>query len=148
MAYYAHSAKVCMHTLYTHLYLLCKVCILFQPKPSKNLAIQHDAHARHTGLVQVVRKLYRRLHVGLDAAAAERCLVVSLLRLGLDGRLHLALGDVRGDGPGPAYRSPVARSVHHGVRLLRTPKDMRCMPNGNSFVRVASASRLMELTRS
>jgi hypothetical protein len=113
---------------------------MFQPKPNKNLAIQHDAHAGHTGLIQVVRKLYRRLHlhVGLEDAAAERCLVVGLLRLGLDCRLHPALGDVRGDGAGPAYGSPVARSVHHGVLLLRTPKDARCTPNGNSFFRVAA----------
>ena len=46
-------------------------------------------HAVHTGLVQVVRQLYRRLHlhVGLEDmdAAADRGLrlVVGLLRLGL-----------------------------------------------------------------
>ncbi len=119
----------------THLYWLFKVCIMFQTNPSKNLlvAIQHDAHAGHTRRwrVQVVRQLYRRfhLHVGLeDAAAAERCLVVGLLRLGLDRRLHQALGDsdVRGNGVGPAYGSPVARPVHHdGVRLLRAPKEVK-----------------------
>ncbi len=45
-----------------------------------------QAHRVHTGCVQVVRQLYRRLHlyVGLEDAAAERCLVVGLLRLGLD----------------------------------------------------------------
>ena len=55
----------------------------------------------HTGLVQVVRQLYHRLHlhVGLEDAAADLGLVVGLLRLGLDSCLHPALGDVRGDGP-------------------------------------------------
>ena len=59
----------------------------------------------HTGLVQVVRQLYRRLHlhIGLKDAAADRGLVVGLLRLGLDGCLHPALGDVRGDGAAPAH---------------------------------------------
>jgi hypothetical protein len=66
---------------------------MFQPKPSQNLAIQQNAHA-HTGRVQVVRQLrvYRRLHlhISLEDAAAELCLVVGLLRLGLDGCLHPA----------------------------------------------------------
>ena len=44
------------------------------------------------------------------------------LRLGLDGSLHPALGDVRA---GPAHGSPVARPVHHGVRLLRAPKQAK-----------------------
>ena len=48
-----------------------------------------QAHTVHTALAQVVRQLYRRLHlhvqVGLEDAAAQRCLVVGLLRLGLDG---------------------------------------------------------------
>ncbi len=48
-----------------------------------------------------------------------------LLRLGLDGSLHPALGDVRVDGAGPAHGSPVARPVHHGVRLLRAPKQAK-----------------------
>jgi hypothetical protein len=84
-------------------------------------------HAGHTCIVQVVRQLDRRLHlhVGLEDAAAERCLVVGLLRLGLDGRLHPALGEVRGDGAGPAHGSPVSRPVHHGVRLLRAPKQAK-----------------------
>ncbi len=57
---------------------------------------------------------------------AERCLVVGLLRLDLDGRLHPALGDVRGDDPGPADGSPVARPVHHdGVRLFRAPIEAK-----------------------
>jgi hypothetical protein len=73
----------------------------------------------HTGCVQVLRQLYRRLHlhVGLEDAAAKRCLVVG--RLGLDSRLHLALGDVGGDGAAPAHVFVGARPVHHGVWLLR-----------------------------
>jgi hypothetical protein len=76
------------------------------------------AHAGHTGLVQVVRQLDRRLHlrvhVGLEDAAAERCLVVGLLRLGLDGSLHPALGDVRGDG---AQGLRVRPASVHVIRL-------------------------------
>jgi hypothetical protein len=45
-------------------------------------------------------------------------LVVGLLRLGLDGSLHPALGDVRGDGAGPAHGSPVAR-IWNPVHLDR-----------------------------
>ncbi len=113
--------------------MVCKFCIFYinpyQANLAKHPAIQRDAIAVHTGFVQVVRQLYRRLHlhVGLEDAAAERGLVVGLLRLGLDGRLHPALGDVGGDGAGPAHGSPVARSVHHGVtvRLLRAPKKAK-----------------------
>jgi hypothetical protein len=104
-----------------------------QANLAKHLAIQiyYKTYA-HTGHVQVVCQLdcHIHLHGGLEDAAAEQCLVVGLLRLGLDGRLHPALGDVRGDGAGPAHGSPVARPVHHGVLLLRAP-------NGNSFCRVA-----------
>ena len=38
---------------------------------------------------------------------------------------HPALGDVGGYGAGPAHGSPVARPVHHGVRLLRAPKKAK-----------------------
>ena len=64
-----------------------------------------QTHVVHTGLVQVVRQLYRRLHlhVGLEDAAADRGLVVGLLRLALDrrgrrdGRLHPDLQTVQTD---------------------------------------------------
>jgi hypothetical protein len=61
--------------------MVCTFCRKFQSKPSKNLAIQHDTHAGQAGHVQVVRQLYGRLHlhVGLEDAAAERCLTVGLL---------------------------------------------------------------------
>ena len=42
------------------------------------------------------RRLVDVEQVGLEDAAADRGLVVGLLRLGLDGCLHPALGDVRG----------------------------------------------------
>ncbi len=91
-----------------------------------------------------MRQLDRRLHlhVGLEDAAAELCFVVGLFRLGLDGRLHPALGDVRGDGAGPAHGSPIAHPVHQECGFsvhqnrLRVPSE-RCTPNGNSFCRVA-----------
>ena len=82
-----------------------------------------QAHKVHTGCVQVVRQLHRRLHlhVGLEDAAAERCLVVGLPRLGLDSShgLHMALGDAGGDGAAPVNDFIGARPVHHGVWLLR-----------------------------
>ncbi len=80
-------------------------------------------HTVHTSCAQVVHQLHRRLHlhVGLEDAAAEQCLVVGLPRLGLDSRLHPALGDVGGDGAAPAHGPVGARPVHHGVRLLRAP---------------------------
>ncbi len=49
--------------------------------------------------------------MGLEEAAAKRCLVVGLLRLGLDGRLHLSLGPAmtfwHTDGVAPAARPTV-----------------------------------------
>jgi hypothetical protein len=42
--------------------VVCTFCRTFQTKASKNLAIEHDAHAGHTGRVQIVRQLYDRLH--------------------------------------------------------------------------------------
>ncbi len=62
-----------------------------------------------------MHQLYRslHLHVGLEEAATKRCLVVGLLRLGLGGSLHQALGDVRGDGAAQAHGSLVARPVLH-----------------------------------
>ncbi len=48
-------------------------------------------------------------------------LVVGLPCLGLDSRLHPALGDVGGDGAAPAHGFVGARQMHHGVRLLRAP---------------------------
>ena len=80
-----------------------------------------QAHRVHTRCVQVVRQLHHRLHlhVGLEDAAAERCMVVGLPRLGLDSRLHMALGDAGGDGAAPVNNFIGARPVHHGVWLLR-----------------------------
>ncbi len=62
-------------------------------------------HTVHTGCLQVVCQLHHRLHlhVGLEDAAAERCLVVGLSRLGRVSRLHPALGDVGGDGAALAH---------------------------------------------
>ncbi len=82
-----------------------------------------QAHRVHAGCVQVVRQLHRRLqlHVGLEDAAAKQCLIVGLPRLGLDSRLHPALGDVGGDGAAPAHDFVGARPMHHGVWLLSAP---------------------------
>ena len=86
LADHADFCKVCtsakiwhadyMQTLHTWS-LVCKVCIKFptrSSKLSKQLGIEHEA----TGCVQVMRQLHRRLHlhVGLEDAAAKRCLVV------------------------------------------------------------------------
>ena len=136
-----------MHTLHT-LYLVCKFCIFyikpFQPEANlaKKTAIQRDAITMHTGFVQVVRQLYRRLHlhVGLEDAAAERgpwfltAVSVTLVEM------------VRGR---PTVLRLLAQctmecgfkfSVHQKRR--RVP-SASCTPNGNSFCRVASAMRLM-----
>jgi hypothetical protein len=58
-----------------------------------------QAHRVHTGCVQVVRQPCRRLHlhVGLEDAGAEQCLVVGLPRLGLDSvfiRLSVTLAEM------------------------------------------------------
>ncbi len=79
-----------------------------------------QAHRVHTCCVQVMSQLYCRLHlhVGLEDAAAKRCLVVGLPCLGLDSSLQLALGDVGRDGAALAHCTVVSRPVHHGVWLI------------------------------
>ena len=59
----------------------------------------NGANLEHTGFVEVPLHLHRRLHlhVVLEEAAAEHGLVVGLLGLGLDGRLHTGLRHSGGD---------------------------------------------------
>ncbi len=76
----------------------------------------------HTGFVQVPLHLHRRLHLHavLEVAAAERGLVVGLLRLGLDGRLHPGLHHCGGDDAADApHCFVVVLPVRDHVRLLR-----------------------------
>ena len=77
----------------------------------------------HTGFVQVPLQLHRRLHlhVVLEEAAAERGLVVGLLRLGLDGRLHPGLrhSGCDGDDADAPHGFVVVPPVRHRVRFLR-----------------------------
>ncbi len=87
-------------------------------------------------------------HVGLEDAAAERCLVAGLPRIGLDSRLHPALGDVGGDGAAPAHGFVGVRPVHHGVLLLRAPiqaKNAVRAPHAKRklLLHVSSASLLL-----
>ena len=86
----------------------------------KNLYDIIDANWVHTGLVQVTLHLHRRLHlhVVLEDAAAKRGLVVGLLRLGLDGRLHPGLRHCGGDDPDAPHCFVVIRPVRHRVWLL------------------------------
>jgi hypothetical protein len=72
----------------------------------------NGANSVHTGFVQVLLQLHRRLHlhVVLEEAAAERGLVVGLPRRGLDGSLHPALCYGGGDDP----------DVPHGCVTLQT----------------------------
>ena len=70
--------------------------------------------------------LHRRLHlhVVLEEAAAELGLVVGLLGLGLDGRLHPGLRHCGGDDADAPHGFVVVRPVRHRVRLLRAkPPD-------------------------
>ena len=78
----------------------------------------------HTGFVQVPLHLHRRLHlhVVLEEAAAERGLIVGLLRLGLDGRLHPGLRHCGGDDADAPHGLAVVRPVRHRVRLLAREK--------------------------
>ena len=75
---------------------LLQVCLLksIYTEQTEYLSYLNCANYVHTGFVQVPLHLHRRLHlhVVLEEAAAERGLVVGLLRLGLDGRLHPGLG--------------------------------------------------------
>ncbi len=78
------------------------------------------ANSLHTGFVQVPLHLHRRLHlhVVLEESAAERGLVVGLLRLGLDCQLHPGLRHCGGDDADVPHGFVVVRPVRHRVRLL------------------------------
>jgi hypothetical protein len=102
LALFAHLAQVCKSAKV----LACTRCTLFFGVQSlhnvstplrQTLQSNTYAHAGLTCCVQVVCQLdcSLHLHAGLEGAAAKRCLVVGLLRLGLasDGRLHPALGE-------------------------------------------------------
>jgi len=91
------------------------------PDISQNII---GANLLHTGFVQVPLHLHRRLHlhVVLEEAAAERGLVVGLLRLGLDGRLHPGLRHCGGDDADAPHGLVVVRPVRHRVRLLAREK--------------------------
>ena len=80
-------------------YIFCKLdAILMQTKHANQL---------RTCLVQVPGQLHGglHLHVVLEEALSERDLVVGLVRLGLDGRLHAGLGHLRCRSPDAAHAS-------------------------------------------
>ena len=95
------------------------------------------ANSVHTCFVEVPLQLHRRLHrhVVLEEAAAERGLVVGLLRRDLDGRLHPGLTHGGGDDPDAPHGLVVVRPVRHRVRLLRAK------PGAKRPVRAPDAAR-------
>ncbi len=93
------------------------------PDISQNII---GANLLHTGFVQVQLHLHRRLHlhVVLEEAAAKRGLVVGLLCLGLDGRLHpgrLHPGGSSVNDKSPVYAGSlqISNSVSNPPRLMK-----------------------------